>query len=126
MDEKQTAIVLGAGDMPCAGIAIELARQGAHLILIDRDKEQLQTVQKHIQGFGGQATVYECDVDNPSAIARVAMKVSALFGCCDYLVNRNDREPLKVFSVKNIVRVHAEGSYAVGWVEKVMDTTEAI
>lgn len=121
MGESQTVIVLGAGNMPCAGIAIELARQGTRLILIDGNKKQLQAVEKQIQGFSGQVTVYECDVNNPSKMALVAMEVNTLYGCCDYLINPIGGESVKMFSVKNYMKIHAEGSYAVGWVEKAID-----
>ncbi|MBQ8342471.1 MAG: SDR family NAD(P)-dependent oxidoreductase [Clostridia bacterium] len=118
MFQNKTVIVTGAGDMPCSEIAVELARQGAQVLLIDRERDKLAAVQKRIQEIGGRAQMYECDVNNASAVAQLAQEIKNLFGWCDYLINSSGGELVKLFSANTDIKIHAEGSYIASWVEK--------
>ena len=57
MFQNKTAVVTGAGGTLCSAIAIELAKQGANVVLVGRTKEKLDVVYEKIQAAGGVAFV---------------------------------------------------------------------
>ena len=87
MFENKVAVVTGAGGTLCSAIAIELAKQGAKVVLVGRTKEKLEVVCDKIQSTGGFAFVYPCDVTNEEAVKALANEVEQHFGGCDYLIN---------------------------------------
>ena len=60
MDTYKNKIVLVTGASTGIGraMAIDLAAQGAELILTARSKEQLDTLAQEIRGMGGKAHVF--------------------------------------------------------------------
>ena len=87
MIDNKVAVVTGAGGTLCSAIAIELAKQGAKVVLVGRTKEKLEVVFDKIQSTGGVAFVYPCDVTNEEAVKALANEVEQHFGGCDYLIN---------------------------------------
>ena len=68
MFKNKIAVVTGAGGTLCSAIGIELAKQGAKVVLVGRTKEKLDVVDKKIQAFGGETLVYPCDVTDETAV----------------------------------------------------------
>jgi NAD(P)-dependent dehydrogenase (short-subunit alcohol dehydrogenase family) len=58
--EGRTAVISGAASGIGQASAIRLAKEGAEIIIADRDKAK-KTLQL-IADFGGKATAFECDV----------------------------------------------------------------
>ena len=87
MFNDKTAVVTGAGGTLCSAIAIELAKQGAKVVLVGRTKEKLDAVYEKIQAMGGIAFVRPCDVTDEASVDALAKEVENRFGGCDYLVN---------------------------------------
>lgn len=87
MFQDKVAVVTGAGGTLCSEIAIELARQGAKVVLVGRTEEKLQKVYQKIEQIGGKAFVYPCDVVDKEAVENLAKEVEVHFGGCDYLIN---------------------------------------
>ena len=87
MFKNKIAVVTGAGGTLCSAIAIELATQGAKVVLVGRTKEKLDVVDKKIQVFGGETLVYPCDVTDETAVNVLADMVKERFGACDFLIN---------------------------------------
>ncbi len=87
MFNDKTAVVTGAGGTLCSAIAIELAKQGAKVVLVGRTKEKIDAVYEKIQAMGGVAFVYPCDVTDEASVDALAKEVENRFGGCDYLVN---------------------------------------
>ncbi len=65
---QQAAIITGAGSGIGAAIAIQLAQQGFHTILLGRNRPNLKETGHKIIGEGGSATCYECDVTKPREV----------------------------------------------------------
>src|SRR4051812_39914068 len=70
------AILFGAGSVgPGWGngkaTAVLFARNGAHVICIDVNREAAQETADIIQGEGGAATAFACDVTNSDAVKEV-------------------------------------------------------
>lgn len=87
MFKNKVAVVTGAGGTLCSEIAIELAKQGAKVVLVGRTKEKLDQVAEKIKNFGGTVLAYACDVTDKKAVSLLARVVEEKFGLCDYLIN---------------------------------------
>ncbi|HEY0233669.1 MAG TPA: SDR family NAD(P)-dependent oxidoreductase [Afipia sp.] len=83
----KVAIVTGASRGIGYAITIELARHGADLILVARDKEALEIVAREVRTFGRKAVVVSGDLSTnefPREVADIAAKT---FSKIDILVN---------------------------------------
>lgn len=87
MFKEKVAVVTGAGGTLCSEIAIQLAKEGAKVVLVGRTMEKLKIVFDKIIAEGGTAFAYACDVTDKAAIAELAKEVESKFGLCDYLIN---------------------------------------
>jgi meso-butanediol dehydrogenase/(S,S)-butanediol dehydrogenase/diacetyl reductase len=64
----KTAIVTGSGRGLGEGIAMVLAREGANVVINDRDLNNARNVVKNIEAAGGKAMPFEADVTNKAAL----------------------------------------------------------
>ncbi|MEM8508454.1 MAG: SDR family oxidoreductase [Bacteroidota bacterium] len=80
-------IVTGASKGIGAGIAKELAQEGATLILCARNLEQLKVVQETIEQEGGRAYPFQLDITSVTEITRVFKTIYDQFGKIDVLIN---------------------------------------
>ncbi len=85
--DDRVALVSGASKGLGKSIAVKLAGLGAHVILLARRREPLETVAETIRGDGGKASVVICDVADASQVGQAADQVQAEFGALDILVN---------------------------------------
>ena len=85
--KNRVAVVTGAGGTLCSEIAIQLAGEGAKVVLVGRTMEKLEEVQRKIEANGGECFAYACDVTDKQAISELAKTVESKFGLCDYLIN---------------------------------------
>ena len=76
--KNKVAIVVGAGCTPGETIgngratAILFAREGAAVLLVDRDRDSAAATKRAIDAEGGEASVLEADVTHADACQRVA------------------------------------------------------
>ena len=80
--DGKIAIVTGAARGIGRGIALAFAKEGASLVVVDRDGEGAERVAKEIRGLAVQA-----DVSREADVARMAEETLAAFGRIDVLVN---------------------------------------
>jgi NADP-dependent 3-hydroxy acid dehydrogenase YdfG len=80
---QRTAVVTGASIGIGAATAVKLAEAGYHVVLAARRLERLEAVAKQIRGNGGDATPYQLDVTDRSAVAAFACSLER----CDVLVS---------------------------------------
>ena len=66
---SRVAIVTGAGASIGRAIALKLARQGATVVIADRDLKAAQSVQTEITSNAGQALAVQADVTEAAAMA---------------------------------------------------------
>ncbi|MFA5504513.1 MAG: 3-oxoacyl-[acyl-carrier-protein] reductase [Vulcanimicrobiota bacterium] len=75
--EGQNALVTGAGRGIGRAIAQHLAEQGAHVYLVARSQEQLDSAVQEIQQAGHQATAWAADLSDPQQAEKVAADFAA-------------------------------------------------
>jgi NAD(P)-dependent dehydrogenase (short-subunit alcohol dehydrogenase family) len=85
--EGLVAIVTGAGRGIGRGIAQAVAGAGASVAIVDRDGASASQSADMIEGGGGTAEAYTCDVGNRDEVAVVVSSVVSRFGRIDVLVN---------------------------------------
>jgi len=82
----KTAVVTGAAQGIGRAVALRLAAEGAHVVLLDRSKI-VGEVRDEILAKGGQAGVVLADVEQHAACKKAMTKAAALSGRIDVLVN---------------------------------------
>ena len=99
----QVIIVTGGGSGIGRCTAHELARLGAHVVLVGRKPDKLQAVQAEITADGGRASCHACDIRSEDAVALLVQQVLAAQGRIDGLVNNAGGQfmaPLESISAK--------------------------
>lgn len=90
--EGKVAIITGAGSVgPGWGngraTAVTFAREGAHVLLVDRDKESLEKTFEQVRELGGSATLRLADVTDQQAVEAFVGACVEEHGGLDILVN---------------------------------------
>jgi NAD(P)-dependent dehydrogenase (short-subunit alcohol dehydrogenase family) len=117
LDDK-VAIVTGAGRGIGRGEAIELARQGAAVLVGEVDEEAGQAVVAEIEAAGGTAALALGDASDVDVAAAVVRQAVEQFGHLDALVNNagilRDRTLVKMTPEEwdAVITVHLRGHYA--------------
>lgn len=84
---NKTAIVTGASQGIGETIAIEMAKSGAIVFCLARNKEALDTTIKKITENGGKATAFSCDISNNDDFKSIILNIVKENGSIDILVN---------------------------------------
>lgn len=74
----KTALITGGGGVLCSAMAMVLAQDGAHVVLMGRGREKLEAASKRIQDAGGKASVVQGDVLNAEEMTRALGEVGAV------------------------------------------------
>lgn len=85
--DGQVCIVTGAGQGLGRAIALEMAREGATLALLDRNATTLAEVMAEIGAAGGAASQFCFDVTDYGAYAEAVAGIGSRLGHIDVLVN---------------------------------------
>lgn len=83
----KVAVVTGAGGTLCSKIAIDLAKNGVKVALVELTEDRLEKVIFEIEKLGGTYKGYACDVTSQEKVEELAQKVEEDLGPCTYLVN---------------------------------------
>lgn len=85
--EEQCAIVTGGANGIGRAICLALAREGAHLVVADRDMDQANKVADEIQTHKVKAVAIQTDVADESSVRDLYRRVMDQFGRLDIVVN---------------------------------------
>ncbi len=116
--EGKVAVVTGAGRGLGRGEAIEIAAQGAAVVVNEFDAEVGQGVVDEITAAGGKAVLDAGDVSDVDAAAALVATAVKEFGQLDALVNNagilRDRTVVNMTAQEwdDVIRVHLRGHYA--------------
>jgi 3-oxoacyl-[acyl-carrier protein] reductase len=83
----RVALVTGASRGIGRAIALRLARDGRHVVLVSRSAGPLEELRSQIQAAGGRASVKAVDVGDAAAFAKAIDDVAEEFKRLDILVN---------------------------------------
>jgi NAD(P)-dependent dehydrogenase (short-subunit alcohol dehydrogenase family) len=83
----RNALITGASKGLGRAMALALAKHGARLALVARDREKLQSVAREIGDAGGQAHVFAADITEEDQVARVEQEVTGKIGKVQILIN---------------------------------------
>lgn len=86
LDEK-VCVVTGAGQGLGRAISLEMAAEGATVVLLERNPETVKAVAAEIEQAGGRADPHALDVTDYERYAKVVDDVMARLGRIDVLVN---------------------------------------
>ncbi len=85
--EGKVAVITGSSRGIGKAIAIELAKQGAIIVLNGRDAERLSLVEEEIRGHGAQVSSVCCDIATHDAGNHLINHAIELHGKLDILIN---------------------------------------
>ena len=80
-------VVTGAGAGVGRAIVDEFARNGAHVGLIARNRDRLETAARFVEECGGKAFVAPCDMADPDQVENAADQIESALGPIDVWVN---------------------------------------
>ena len=82
-----TIAITGAGQGLGRTMAVELAKKGARLAIIDLNPEPMQETQRLISALGGEARIYECNVADEDSVVSTFNTINTDFGGIHGLIN---------------------------------------
>jgi NAD(P)-dependent dehydrogenase (short-subunit alcohol dehydrogenase family) len=85
--EGKVAIVTGAGQGVGRGIALAFAREGATVVIAERNEETGGAVAKEAEALGARVLFVRCDVTSPESIGAAVARTVEECGGIDVLVN---------------------------------------
>jgi len=94
--ERHIAVVTGGGSGIGRAIALGYAREGAHVVVLDVNRETAAETAKAIAQAGGTAASFMLDVREPAECREVAAQIAGQIGQVSILVNNagiNRRNP---------------------------------
>lgn len=99
----RNALITGASKGLGRAMAIALAENGAHLVLVARNKEMLESVAKEVEAAGSTADVFVADVSQEAQVLQLEKDVAAKVGKVQILINNagtNLRKDIQDFTLE--------------------------
>lgn len=85
--KNKTALVTGASIGIGRATAIQFAKHGANVVLMDIDGEKLESVRQEIQTYTENVIAFTCDVCDEISVSELVKQTKERFGSVDILVN---------------------------------------
>ncbi|TFZ02892.1 SDR family oxidoreductase [Ramlibacter henchirensis] len=89
----KTAVVTGGGGGLGSAIAIALAAEGAHVLVVDRYGDAAERAARNILAAGGSAAFEALDIGDRAAVMAFGARVVEKYGTLDVLVNNAGISP---------------------------------
>ena len=100
---NKVAMITGASVGIGRAVALQMARKGAKLVLLDINKETLLSVEKEVSSLGIEVISFACDIANQEEVNEVAKRAFEKFGKIDVLINNaglwRNKEPFMETSI---------------------------
>jgi len=85
--QGRRALITGASKGLGRAMAVSLGRHGAHLILVARDREKLESVAKEVAATGAKADIFAADLAKEDQVLKLESDISSQLGKIHILVN---------------------------------------
>ncbi len=85
--KEKISVVTGSSQGIGEAIALELAKEGSELVLVDVQKEKLEEVARRIRENQGKASAYSADVSRLDEVAQLVKAILDKHKTIDHLVN---------------------------------------
>ncbi|MBI1952793.1 MAG: SDR family oxidoreductase [Candidatus Omnitrophica bacterium] len=83
----RVVLITGAASGIGRALSHEAAREGARLALLDKDAQGLSRIGQEIQGMGGSARTYVCDLADAGQTRQTAQRIQQELAAVDVLIN---------------------------------------
>lgn len=83
----ETVLITGAAVGIGRATAIEFAKHGAKVVLVDVNQEKLEAVKEELAEYTREVLVFTCDVSDADRVNKVVKQVTDTFGTIDILIN---------------------------------------
>jgi NAD(P)-dependent dehydrogenase (short-subunit alcohol dehydrogenase family) len=83
----RVVVVTGAGRAIARQVALDFAREGARVVVVDLVEERAKRTVTEIEAAGGTALAVACDVRDEAAVQQMVEQTVRTFGRIDVLVN---------------------------------------
>ena len=83
----KVALITGSAQGIGRATAIELAKEGSSLILMDVNYEGLEKVKSELAEYGTDVMIFECNISDEAKVYACIDEAKAHFGKIDILVN---------------------------------------
>jgi len=84
---EKVAIVTGAGQGMGKQVAMDMAAEGARVVICDYQESALKATKGEIEGAGGTCLSLKCDVSSRTQVENMIGKTKDAFGRIDILIN---------------------------------------
>jgi NAD(P)-dependent dehydrogenase (short-subunit alcohol dehydrogenase family) len=85
--DGEVIVVTGASSGIGQALSLQMAGAGAHVLLVARREQELESLAAQIRDDGGKADVYRTDLSSKSEVSALVDRVLAAHGHVDVLVN---------------------------------------
>jgi NAD(P)-dependent dehydrogenase (short-subunit alcohol dehydrogenase family) len=85
--DGEIIVVTGASSGIGRATSLQLAGEGAHVLLVARREKELEALAAEIRGAGGKADAYPADLSSEDEVAALVERILAANGHVDVLVN---------------------------------------
>lgn len=89
--QGKTVLVTGGSSGIGRATVLKLAKSGARVLIVARDRAKLAGVQAEIKALGQAVSIYACDLADPQACERFLSQLLAEHGHVDILINNAGR-----------------------------------
>lgn len=87
MFKNKTVLITGAAVGIGKACAVQFARNGANVVLVDVNVEALEKTANEIKEFNNNVITFKCDISDKNAVLDVVQKSIEHFGKIDILIN---------------------------------------
>lgn len=114
--DNKVALVTGAGQGIGRGIALRLAKEGASLMLVDMNADNLEAVAKEVQALGRKVATFVADISQRDQVYAAIDHAEEALGGFDIIVNNAgiaQVQPLADVTpeeVDRIMRINVQGT----------------
>lgn len=101
----KTAVVTGGGRGLGSAISTALAAEGAHVLVVDRNREAADVIVSQIKASGGSAIAETLDISDREAVMAFGGRMLAQYGKLDVLVNNAGIAPMVKLNDPNLMQL---------------------